>query len=541
MAFGYRYGEVPLPPLLPIKDGTSISKARPVNLRKRPVVQASLNCHAVGVAMPHPDPVDPDTMRAGVQKRFAFAPPEPDRALLRRLRLFVRSWVRKNLVPLSPDADTSFESWIKKTRYPEARKAELREKWKAVTSIRDPSKRYFACKSFMKDETYPDYKHARGINSRSDEFKCYVGPIFKLIEEVVYKLKEFIKHVPVADRPQYIKDMIYRVGSKYVATDYTAFESLFTAELMEACEFELYEYMVQELPEAEEFMSVLRDVLAGENVCEFKHFTVKVPATRMSGEMCTSLGNGFSNLMFMLFLCHELGSTAIGCVEGDDGLFRVEGDIPSTESFARLGLVIKLEEHTDLCAASFCGMIFDPEDLVNVTNPLEVLASLGWTTNKYFRSRRGIKMSLLRCKALSYAHQYPGSPIISVMADYVLRVTHHVKDENLRVFVSEKWRTNLWEREQLLDVLGHNIPRKPIGVRTRLLVESKFGIPIETQFSIENYLKSLFVLQPLSIPLMDLMAPLSWSDYWTRYVITGKDTLEERDLWCNYSGFKKEW
>jgi len=531
MGYGYRFGEVPLPIFTHenVKVGTKVlDHGNPPDILRRPPVLRSLGPHTVGVAQPHPDPVDPDTMKAGVLKRFCFRPPAADTALRRRLKIFVKKWIRKNLVPLSPDSDVTVENWLEHTNYPAHRKEELRTKWGKVNSIRENGGKYFKCKSFMKDETYPDYKHARGINSRSDEFKCFSGPIFKLIEEAVYRHPAFIKHIPIADRPKYIRDMVYRVGAKYVATDYTAFESLFTKEMMEDVEFQLYKYMTNFLPNGPEWFKIIAEVLSGLNICQFKHFTVECPATRMSGEMCTSLGNGFSNLMFMLFLCEELGSTCVGCVEGDDGIFRIEGEIPSSEMFARLGLVIKLEVVNDICAASFCGWIFDPEECINITNAVAVLTTFGWTTNRYARSKSKTLKLLLRCKSLSFAHQYPGCPIIQSLASYGLRMT---KSFDVRGFARERWMTNQWERDQLLSVIDKPTPFREVGIKTRLLMEQSFGIPVETQLSIENYLDNLQSLTPLDLPMVVSMAPRAWTDYWSKYVMVGKDKMEQRPWW----------
>lgn len=148
--------------------------------------------------MPHPDPSDRATMKAGVLKRFLMKPPKSDPAKRIRLRKFVANWLKNNLVPLSPDSDITVETWIEKTNYPRWRKEQLLDKWKKIVDRRDP--KHFRVKSFMKDETYPEYKHARAINSRSDEFKTLVGPIFKLIEKELFKLDWFIKKVPVKDR-----------------------------------------------------------------------------------------------------------------------------------------------------------------------------------------------------------------------------------------------------------------------------------------------------------------------------------------------------
>jgi hypothetical protein len=129
--YGYRMDEVNMPPIAGTKafDLKAFRKSDPVI---RPVVQVSLGCPLDGFAQPHPCPGDTDTMVAGVMKRIAAKTPTPNRAMLRRLRSFVRKWLKKNLTPLAPDSDTTFESWIEKTNYPLHRKEELREKWSRI-------------------------------------------------------------------------------------------------------------------------------------------------------------------------------------------------------------------------------------------------------------------------------------------------------------------------------------------------------------------------------------------------------------------------
>jgi len=511
--YGYRYREVPLPALTDIKQDATIGKTiGDPDLSKRPVVQVSLGCHVEGHALPHPCPQDVDTMKAGTRKRFAIKPPDVDPVLARELKDFVRHWLRKNLTPLSPEEDVSIETWLERCPYPSYRKKELLELFYSVLDPSDP--RYTKCKSFMKDETYPTYKHARAINSRHDYFKCRVGPIFKAIENVVYKHPSFIKHVPVKDRAKYIFDMLFAPGAKYIATDYTAFESLFVKELMEACEFELYDYMTQHLPCHDDFMGVVHEVLAGENECYFKNFKVTVPATRMSGEMCTSLGNGFSNLMFMLFILQRNGCSDVdGVVEGDDGLFRFRGPIPTEADFTRLGLIIKMEVHDRLETASFCGLVFDLEDKKVVTNPLEVLVSFGWTTRRYARSNIQTKKILLRAKALSLAYQYPGCPIIQSLSQYGLRMTKGIQVKR----VLHGYGLNMWEREQLQEAVLYGHVFQPVGMNTRMLVEDLYGISVENQLAVESYIDSLDSLQPLDLSRISHLFHENWSDYFMKY------------------------
>jgi hypothetical protein len=493
---------------------------------ERTVVLVSLGCGVRGFAPCHPAPDDPSTYLAGVMKRFASKSPDADPVLLQKLKSFVLKFCEENLKPLSCFADTSPQRWLDHTSYPQWRKAEFID---LLNKFPEISEKHFKVKGFMKDETYPSFKHARGINARHDRFKLEVGPIFKLMEEEVYKLPWFIKHVPVALRPAHIRDRLYALGRKYFATDYTAFEALFTKELMEACEFVLYEYMSRNLPGGARFMEIIREVLLGVNRISNKYFSMKLPATRMSGEMCTSLGNGFSNLMFMLFVAQESGIEVDGFVEGDDGIFAKlgEGEL-RVDLFPQLGLNIKLEEHTDLCAASFCGIVFDPEDCINLTDPRKVLLNIGWTSNRYLRSNLKTKQKLLRVKALSLHHQYPGCPVISSIAQYILRLT---RGTDVRHFVRQQMHLNEYQREimiKCLDTDVHDV-KKPTVV-SRLLMEKKFGMSVELQLSIENYFAQKTDLSELDIPCADLVFHADSARYWHEFQASAGNPMASRNI-----------
>jgi hypothetical protein len=373
----------------------------------------------------------------------------------------------------------------------------------------------FVCKSFMKDETYVEFKNARGINSRSDEFKVYCGPIFRAIEEVVYKDPSFIKKVPVADRPGYIMDRLYRYGSRYFASDYTTFEALFASEIMMCCEMQLYEYMSQRLKGGVQWYKTVRKTMTGENICKFKHCTVSVPATRMSGEMCTSLGNGFSNLMFMSYLCYLRGSTDLaGVVEGDDGLFVANGPIPTSHDFEQLGLDIKIEMHDSLELASFCGIVFDAERLVNITEPLKVISNFGWASRRYIQCNPKLMRALIRCKSYSLIAQYPGCPMLQSLGLYGLRVTNDVTNYSMVKVIN---RMDTWLRSQTY--ANWCIPRiKPVCFSTRLIMENKFGVCIEDQLAFENYIDKKETFSPIVFPRLLGIVPVSWLEYWDGYV-----------------------
>jgi len=515
-------------------------------------MRVSLGAHVKASCPLVPDLTDSRTTKAGARHRICRNPPTAREDIVGGFRIFVRRQVRKHFVPLAHDVDVTAETWLSHTSYPDWRRKELRVVWDRVGEIRnlwDPDKahRYFRCSSFAKDEDYPTYKHSRGIFSRSDEFKCAVGPIFKLIEEQVFKHPAFIKHIPVADRPDYIMGLLHREGAKYVATDYTSFESLFVRELMEACEFELYAYMTQHLPSGCEFMHLVREVLGGLNLCVFKDFRLLLEACRMSGEMCTSLGNGFSNLMFMKFFCKRNGCKKIrGVVEGDDGLFTMVGIPPGEEDFALLGLIIKVEVHDTISTASFCGLVFDRVDRINVTDPRKVLNNFGWVQRTYANVRPHKLRQLMRCKALSLAFQYPGCPIIAALGAYGIRVTRKT-NVNFRKYLDRKGGS-LYEREQMLLAMkagDGQYPTKKTGLATRLLVEKLYRISVSTQLAIEDYLGSLKSIQILDHESIDSVIPALWKQHYTDYSFVAgrldRDMVFPVKVWSPLKGKAPEW
>jgi len=480
----------------------------------RPVVACSLGVHVPNAILPHVDPNDTRTALTGAMYRFCRKIPKaaiskPD------FREFVDNWLKNNMKPLSADTDTSFEKWISGTPYTQTRKLELTMKWMEMKSRgKDIDRKIAGVKSFIKDEHYPTFKHARAINSRSDQFKCLTGPIFQLISDELFKLPWFIKKIPVRDRPQYIIDMCYRVGQHYLTSDYTSFEAHFDKEVMRDCEERLYRYMTSNLAERDTFNELIDMYFCDvENYIMFKNFTVSINGKRMSGEMCTSLGNGFSNLMFMLYLCHKNGNTDIkGVIEGDDGLFVMTGEPPNQQMFKDFGLNIKMGRVSDLNHASFCGMVFDLDERTNITNIIEELVSFGWTTNRYTRSRKGVHMCLLRAKALSLAYQYPACPILSTLAFQICKLTASYDSESFlakqRTFAFNQYEIVMVD-EAIAYFKKNKLDEEP-GPKTRLLVEQLYGITVQDQFAIEKYIRGMTTLCPLNCPTFDKYLHKDW-------------------------------
>jgi len=309
----------------------------------------------------------------------------------------------------------------------------------------------------MKDETYTEYKHGRGIWSRTDVFKVLFGPLVAQMEEQLYQHPSFIKHVPVKDRPRYISELFNTSTEPIASSDFTSMEASFTAEVMKAFDGTQFKFFCQNLTDP--MIKFLYEIPQGMNECIFKFFTVWIRARRMSGEMNTSSSNGGANLTLFSFF-YWLITGKWDCpivVEGDDGLMKGHWIHQIQERwFKELGFEVKLEMHDHIADASFCGIIYDPEDLINVTDPREVLASFGWCSRKYAGARKYRMMSLLRCKSLSYLHQYPGCPIIQELALYGLAQT---RSYDVRGFLNKDRVMSLWERDQINS--AYEITRSP--------------------------------------------------------------------------------
>jgi len=517
----------------------------------RAVELASLGPHLDGVCLPHVDTRNRETQALGVMARMGKVLPElKDPNFYTELAIFVKEELgRRGIKPLAPDTDLTFETWLDNTNYPAWRKEELKTVEQEIFKLDETVQlcgggekyKHFGVKLFTKDECYVDFKHARGIYARSDAAKIFFGPAVKAIEQVVYShelgFKEFIKHVPVRERAKYIDQELNVEGNVYVATDYSSYEAHFNYDLMESCEFVLYDHMLSNVPGGTKLLGVMRDTWQGQNRIGNSKLLARVLACRMSGEMNTSLGNGFSNLMLMLFVCSKLGVRANGVVEGDDGLFSFPaGSSPRDEDFRSLGCDIKLVTHEKLSTASFCGLVFDEDDLEVITDPRDVIASLGWCSKRYAFSNKKTQLALLRSKALSCLHQYPACPMISEFARTLLKLTRSY--DITKVLNSRN--TSWWERNKLVEAVKMTTieltePRV-IGFGTRCLVEELYGISIEDQQTFEQLMKDKNDLLPIEFSPLYEVCPGSWKAYFDRFVIEST-SMEPIQVfpWANHS------
>lgn len=494
-----------------IKDDLKIKHVRPDNhLNQRRPMSTNLPLY-FRVSPPRPDDGHTISNLSAAAKRFGGKTPPLNRAFKRRFKRFVRLWLKRNLQPLSNADIPSFDEWLESTPYSQARKDELKTRW-LDAGQKLTRKNARRVNSFIKDETYPEWKYPRWINSRCDIAKCYFGPAVAAVSSRVFALPEFIKTVPVPDRPMVIKEYLNSPGSEYIFTDYTSYEAHFTREIMEITQFELFRYMLKGCNMVG-WLEMYESTMGGFNFLTTKFMDLVIHATRMSGEMDTSLSNGFANLMVFLFLCHENGAiTVIGFVEGDDGLFRVmpSTSTPTVEQFESMGFTIKIGKTTKLSEASFCGQVYDMEDLIVVTDPIEMLARVGWTNKRYVQAKESTRMALLRARGYSLVYQYNGSPILAELGYRILELTSGVTVDEKLISSFDQWE------QQKLRMAVKTLPGpKEIGDNTRDLVWRLYGVSPADQVLLEREIQKMD-LGGHDLP-DHLPVPAQWKEYYDRY------------------------
>lgn len=428
---------------------------------------------------------DAEVQKEGLRARLARLLPVSQPLRLQLLGEFVDRFLQANLRPLT--TLLSYDEWEESTTYPQPRKDQLRAAWDRMVGGKPNRKQRRTIRAFIKAESYVKVKYPRWINSRTDEWKAYAGRIVKSIENEVYKLKWFIKHVPVPERPAKIEGLM-RAGARYFVGDFTAFEASITPAVMEVCENKLYRYMLSNFADDAELICRTN---AGWNEGRTRLGTrFRVKGRRMSGDMWTSLGNGFTNLMVNLFLAECNGAVIDGFVEGDDSVFALySGEYATPDQFAELGFSMKLDEFRHPGHGRFCGM--QCHGGVNLIDPHRCMQKLPWIFG-YDNAGPRVCRELLRGKCLSAIWESPSCPIVSPVARALLA----------EVGQGPARSDGSWASAPT----DFKVPPYEPTLESRLAFERLFGISVAAQLLIE---KSLLVRD--FTPLRQLI-PLTWDD-----------------------------
>lgn len=446
-------------------DRVSLTNNSVVNPRRRRIARRLPYGYCRGLCPIMYDLAYAPNSVAAYKARLLRTLPEPDEAVFSRFENFVRDTIQKEFEPiLAP----SFEEWLDASPYPEWRRQQLRACFADLRGGVPTKEHCRRVRSFIKCESYPSYKYPRKINSRSDYFKAYSGRFFKAIESMVYKHPWFVKH----DTPEarMAKVQALRIaGLHYYATDYTAFESHFTARLLRACEVALYKHALSNYPVA---AGVISNAICGQSEMRSRNgVTCELTARRMSGDMCTSLGNGFTNMMIARFLAHEQGENIFGVVEGDDGLFATRAILRASD-YAAIGFTVKIEEVADPCTASFCGLVYGEAGQI-VRDPTRFLQNFGWTTS-CIEANENTMLELLRAKALSACYETPHCPIVGAVARRALYLTRRSRAR----FVADGYHVAPPDTK--------DIPDFAPAETTRALFAELYGISPAAQVALEQ-------------------------------------------------------
>lgn len=414
---------------------------------------------------------------------------------------FVRGWVIGNVTPLPSSVDVSVDTWLAGSNYTIKRREALRVLASDIERKGLPWNAHEVL-SFIKDEPYSTFKHCRGIYSRRDAYKVRFGPWFKVLENALFSLKWFIKKHPVLDRPRLLRDMFPNYGyvdrddqfvERIVNTDYSSFEGSFVPDNFDV-EFVLYRWLLQNVPGGPEFCDEAERILKGENHLIFKWFRARVIGLRMSGEMNTSLGNSFFNLMKFAHIMHCMGITDYDVlVEGDDLLARFVGPKINPLFYELSGLIVKIIYVSRPGEASFCGQLFDDDSLTVIADPVKVMLNFGYTHFRYVGCSHRVRMELIRAKAMSILALHAGCPILQQLAQTFIRLTDGYR---YRLETVNKWKLTV-----LRDLLKQTLKPRPVSFSSRIFFEQQFGITIAEQFDIEASLRAIHRIEPIDIPL----------------------------------------
>jgi hypothetical protein len=428
-------------------------------------------------------------------KRLSPVLPKPDRDYLRGLKKFVRKYLKSHFHPVEfvQYDQKLFEAWLEKCEhYSQSRKEQLR---RCFFSLQKRSfilnKKDFEGESFVKSEFYPEAKCLRFINSRSDEFKSYLGPYIKMIEEQVYRDPHFVKGLRIDKLPEKLVTL-----SKWdwiLETDYSSFESSFAYEYTKVVEQQFLKFFLSKNPKP--LSDALKSyTLKGKERVQrlYNHnYDIAITGCRLSGELWTSLCNGFSNLMNMMYLCERKGIEADGFVEGDDGLFGMNNPALTDDDFAKLGFKIKMEYENVVQNTTFCGNTFTDESLKLLVNP-EQIGRLFWTCNQqYLNARPKTLKGLMKSKAASLYVTGRFTPIAGAVAYSQLLRTADVS------FIDEH---QYWNHEVLGLFHQLSVTAPVISYHDRYLYNQKFGIPLSDQLVIEQSVLTSDLSQEIRIP-----------------------------------------
>lgn len=415
------------------------------------------------------------------------------------------------------DDVVELDEWLRSSSYAGGRKQYLLNLAKKMSVL---TLEMANTKGQIKGECYPEPKHARGINSHSDESKLLFAPLMKAIEKKTYShfSRFFVKGTQPREWPSRLRDLF---GTRLVSgTDFSSFEAHHYGIMNECIKFWIM-HCIRELGETSHFRRLVARLLDGSNVCEFSRIKVVLSQRLMSGAMWTSSANGMLNFTLMAYMTLRkryplLPIPALvekivefdGVFEGDDGLCITEIEQNDIDD---LGLKLKMEPKTTWNLAKFCQIVCDEETGQVLTDPIRVLNTINALPSKYYAMKPKRRAALMRAKAMSLAYNYSNVPIVGQLCYKICEMTRGIDVRGLTAELGQ------WKNETLdLAIREKSWQKKPnVPESARLIVDAVYGVPVEVQYMLEEQIRQSGVKIELS--MLEFIS--EWQiKYVTRYV-----------------------
>lgn len=431
---------------------------------------------------------DPLGHMVGTIKRVAHQPVVKltrDHPLLKEFGKFVWTWIKSHYVPLDYieiNHSNLDELWLDGSKYNLNEKRRFHDQLQAFIDD-GPGKGFYTCNSFIKKELMSELKTPRIINSRSDQFKAVFAPATKLIELQVCHNSHFIKGQNKHEFIHRLLEVQSLCSEPHIyETDYSSFEGSFDHLLMLECEYKLLTYMLRNNPQLH---NIIKRLYKQNNLLIYQDrsgVTAKstVKGSRMSGEMWTSMCNGFTNQMLFEFCVSK--SSALNkeydyVVEGDDGFLCTSFNL-DTSPISNLGFQLKCEAVSDINEMSFCGICMHDNHFV--PDVATTLMKLPYTFDVSAKHSKRRRLELARAKAVSLLYESQGVPILQPLAFRILKLTEGAQI-NMKDF--DWWYANYMLPTELPTKFDHL--EECITQSMRQFIEDKFSISVADQLSIE--------------------------------------------------------
>lgn len=421
--------------------------------------------------------------KRGIMKRCAHAQnADINDPIFKEFYDFVDNYIRHlGYVPPDLNYQDMQNEWLDHSRYNQRQRQQMRDRAQQVINGEINIRKILTINSFIKSEFYNELKECRIINSRSDWFKAFIGPYIKQVEKIIYD-EHFIKHKTPREVAQ-IMEYVAEGYDLFYETDYSSFEGSFTLDFMKRVELKMFKHVLMHYPEA---VSMIEKSYNVNNVhyrgdpryaCEFE-------GSRMSGEMWTSLCNGFTNMLLVLFMLKKSDSMGKFLVEGDDGFIACTRELDFNIA-KRLGFSLKIEAtldhtHVKFCSLSTCEGRIVP-DIRRVLSHYGVINDIQRTKLFVSNSHRGQRQlrQLMKSKAHSLLATSAGIPILQELALQQLRCYEH---DILNPKYFDYWESEFYDLYKTQQAV-------PITSTMRRFVEENFDISVRDQLEIERAIR----------------------------------------------------